>query len=82
MEDVLIRVSDEGNISVFDPRDTFMASFRDGKWVNDLLFNAYELEEFTIVEDSNEILHILEQARAALTQPLKEELSADRAKSV
>lgn len=80
MKDVLIRGSDEGNISVFDARDTFMASFRDGKWVDDLLFSAYELEEFTIIEDSNQILQILEQARTSLNLPLKES-SDNRAKS-
>jgi hypothetical protein len=70
MDDVLIRVSDEGEVSVFDGRDAFMASFRGGKWVDDLLFNSYELEEFTILEDESEIARVLEEARNVLNCPL------------
>lgn len=79
MESVLVRKSDEGEISIFDGRDKFAASFRDGKWIGRRIFQAVELEEFTIIEDDNEVIRILEQARAALGCPLKE-LPDDRAR--
>ena len=81
MKDVLIRKSDQGEISVFDERDDFIASFRDGEWTNKLLFRSYDLEEFTIVQDDNEVIQILEQARTTLNCPLNNNSSDSKAKS-
>jgi len=72
MDDVLIRVSDKGDISVFDSRDDFTASFKGGHWINDLIFQFTELEEFTIVEEEQEVVRILNEARSALGKPLTE----------
>jgi len=41
---VLLQKSNEGNVSLYDRRDKFHASFKNGSWSNDLLFSAYELE--------------------------------------
>lgn len=70
MDDILVRVSENGHIAVFDSRDDFTASFKDGYWVNDLVFQFAELEEFTIVEEEQEVVRILNEARSALGQPL------------
>lgn len=77
---VILQRSENGQIHVFDRRDDFIASFKDGKWVGDLLFNSYELEEFDLIEDEAEIEHVLAMARAALNQPMKQS-SDDKAKS-
>lgn len=69
MDNVLVRRSDNDEISIFDGRDKFAASFRGGRWVNRRIFQALELEEFTIIEDDNEVARILTEARTALKQP-------------
>jgi hypothetical protein len=70
VEDVLVRRSDKGEISIYDRRDKFSASFKDGLWVVGRKFQSYDLEEFTILEDDDEILRILTEARTILNQPL------------
>lgn len=70
IDDVLVRMSEKGYIAVFDARDDFTASFKDGYWVDDLCFQCTELEEFTIVEAEQEVVKIQEEARSALGQPL------------
>jgi hypothetical protein len=49
-----------------------MASFRNNHWVNDQLFQGYELDEFTIVQDDQEVLRIMKEARTILNCPLDE----------
>jgi len=70
MKDIMVSKSDKGEISVFDQRDDFVACFRDGNWFNKLIFQAYEEEEFTIIDDDQEALALLEEARSALGKPL------------
>ncbi len=65
-----MRRSDDGDISIFDERDNFIASFKRGQWIDDLVFQTYELEEFTIIEDEVEIFRVLAEARKALGKPL------------
>lgn len=72
LEHVLLQRSDKGEICLFDSRDSFHASFKNGQWVNDLLFQDYELEEFNLIYDDNEIARVLAEARAAVGQPLKQ----------
>ncbi|MBP9094560.1 hypothetical protein KBI23_26310 [bacterium] len=72
---VLLQKSDIGEICLFDRRDKFHASFKDGKWVNDVLFDSYELEEFNLIDDLNEIESVLAEARTALACPLLDESS-------
>lgn len=69
---VLLQISDDGKICLFDRRDNFHASFEDGRWVNDVLFQSYELEEFNLINDEKEIEKVLAEARAALNRPLEE----------
>lgn len=71
MENVLVSKSDNGEISIFDERAKFAASFRDGQWIARRVFQALELEEFTIIEDEAEIERILAEARNALGLPLE-----------
>jgi hypothetical protein len=66
----LVQQSDKGEIAVFDGRDDFIAAFKDGKWIADLGFNSYELEEFNLILDEIESARILTEARAALNRPL------------
>ncbi|MCC6978143.1 MAG: hypothetical protein IT343_07465 [Candidatus Melainabacteria bacterium] len=73
--------ADNGEASVYDSRDKFAAGFVSGKWVLDHMFSFYDQEErLNLVQDDEEALRILAEARAALNQPFKE-LSDDRAKS-
>lgn len=72
LDSVLLRRSDRGEIELYDQRDKFIASMKHGKWQAKLLFNDYELEDFTIIEDEQEIAKVLAEARAALGQPLRE----------
>jgi hypothetical protein len=71
VKNVNVRKSDKAEISVFDRRDDFLASFRDGKWVADDLFEDWEYKEFTILEDDNEITSLMFEARKALNKPLQ-----------
>jgi len=70
---VLLQMSDAGDICLFDQRDDFHASFKNGNWVNDLLFQSYELEEFNLINDQKEIDRVLAEARTALNRPLEGE---------
>lgn len=72
IDPVLMRRSDSGEISLYDKRDKFMASFKNGEWFNDLLFSDYELEEFNIIENEDEIWRVIDEARAVLRMPLKQ----------
>lgn len=70
--DVLLQKSDQGEVSLYDRRDKFIASFKNGKWTKALLFDNYELEEFSLIEDEKEIEAVLSEARAALGCPLEQ----------
>lgn len=48
---VLLQKSDQGEVSLYDRRDKFIASFKNGKWTKALLFDNYELEEFSLIDD-------------------------------
>ncbi|MCA9805678.1 MAG: hypothetical protein KC777_27090 [Cyanobacteria bacterium HKST-UBA02] len=78
--DVLLQKSDSGEICLYDRRDNFHASFKNGTWVNDLVFQSYELEEFNLISDQKEIETVLAEARTALNCPLGKNKS-DKAKS-
>lgn len=69
---VLLQKSDQGEVSLYDRRDKFIASFKNGKWTKALLFDNYELEEFSLIEDEQEIEAVLSEARAALGCPLEQ----------
>lgn len=49
---------------------TASACFKKGQWFDHLVFNAYELEDFNLINDQNEIDQVLAEARAALGKPL------------
>jgi hypothetical protein len=66
---VLVRRSDSADIEIYDQRDNFIASRKSGEWHGKLLFNDFELEEFTLIENDAEIESILTEARAALNRP-------------
>lgn len=80
LDPVFLRRSDKGEICLYDKRDKFMACLKAGSWLNDLVFQDHELDEFAIIEDENEIERVLAEARAALGCPLKD-ASDNRAKS-
>ena len=65
--------ADNGEVSVFDSRDKFAAGFVDGKWILDHMFSCYDLEErFYLVQDDQEALRFLSEARAALGRPFEQ----------
>lgn len=67
---VLLQRSDRGEIGLYDSRDKFHASFKNGQWINTLVFQDHELEEFTLIRDDSEIDRVLAEARAVLNRPL------------
>ncbi len=68
---ILAMRSERGEISLFDRIDYFMASFKDGKWVADDIFDFDDVwENFRHLTDDQEIIQIMAEARAALGQPL------------
>lgn len=73
--------ADNGETSVYDSRDKFVAGFVDGKWLLDHMFSFYDMEErLSLVQDDQEALQILDEARLALNKPLKDPAD-NRAKS-
>jgi len=72
LEYLHVSKADNGEDSVFDSRDKFAAGFVDGKWIFDHMFSCYELEErFYLVQDDQEALRFLAEARTALGRPLE-----------
>lgn len=65
-DDVLLQRSNTGEIRLYDSRDEFCACFKNGQWFDHLIFDAYTLEEFDLIEDDNEIKDALSNARKAL----------------
>ncbi|MEZ4536958.1 MAG: hypothetical protein R3D26_18475 [Cyanobacteriota/Melainabacteria group bacterium] len=39
-------------------------------WTGDSIFQIIEMENFTVIENDEEVLHILDEARSTLGQPL------------
>ena len=68
---ILAMRSTKGEVSLFDQTDNFQASYKDGKWINDAIFEFADIEEnFEHIENDDEILEIIGEARAALGKPL------------
>lgn len=73
LENLLVGKSSDGQMTVFDDRDNFLAAFTGTQWVFGRYFQDHDLEErFDLVQDDHEAIRILEDARAALSCPLKE----------
>lgn len=58
--------SEDGRIAVRSKEENFVASFDKGKWVAELVFDAYELEELRQVTDPKEAQAIYSEAKKAL----------------
>lgn len=69
LKHILARRSKNGEISIFDETDNFLASFRDGHWIADDVFQYSDFDHFTVIEDENEISKLITEARAALGLP-------------
>lgn len=64
---ILAMKSEDGEILLGDQTDDFMASFKDGRWIADDIFEFYDLEEnFWHIQDDAEIHRLMAEARAAL----------------
>lgn len=72
LEHILVRKSDLGEICVFDERDNLLASFQNGKWIADDVFEYSDFDRFTVITDKGEIEKISSEARKALNQPFKQ----------
>lgn len=65
--------ADNGEVSVFDSRDKFAADYVNGRWILDHMFSLYDLEErFNLVQDEQEAVRLLSEARAALGRPFEQ----------
>jgi len=53
-------------VAILGTDNQFVASLVDGEWLADLPFDAYELEDLLMVNDSHEADALYQQARAAL----------------
>ncbi len=72
-EHILAMRSEYGEIYLYDETDSFFASFKNGKWVADLIFSADDLiDNFIHLGDDNEIERLLAEARTVLGKPLQE----------
>ncbi len=65
-DDVLLQRSNAGEIRLYDSRDQFHACFKNGQWFDHLVFDAYDLEAFDLIEDDEDITMVLSNARDAL----------------
>lgn len=73
LEYLHVSKADNGEVSVFDSRDKFAAGFVHGHWVLGHDFDDYTLEErFYLVQDDQEALRLLSEARAALGCPFEQ----------
>ncbi len=64
---ILAMRSDDGEISLFDESDKFMASFKDGQWIADDVFEFRDIEEnFYHITDDAEVMRIIAEARSVL----------------
>lgn len=64
---ILAMRSDDGEISLFDESDKFMASFNDGQWIADDVFEFRDIEEnFYHITDDAEVMRIIAEARSVL----------------
>ncbi len=69
MDHVLAMRSPDGEILIADQTDNFSASFRDSKWRYGDIFDSEDLfENFRHIEDDDEVLRILKEARSTLTR--------------
>lgn len=71
-EDILVHRSALGEIIAYDRRDKFLAHFIPEKgWAEGDPFPAYTLEEyFYVIQDEEEAIRILTEARNVLRQQL------------
>lgn len=67
IENLLAMQSDSGEILVSDKSDDFIASFRNGEWIADDVFEMEDLaENFYHILDETEVLNLLQVARGEL----------------
>lgn len=66
--DFRVYKSDDGHMIVQSKYDDFIASFKHGEWVNDMVFDPLELRQIPLVEDDHEALIIVKEAKKALNR--------------
>jgi hypothetical protein len=62
-----VHKSTTGNVVVASREDDFIASFKDGVWLDRLAFSAHELEDLLLVTDQSEADSLIAQAKNALS---------------
>jgi hypothetical protein len=68
-ENILVERSQIGEISIYDRTDKFVASFKDGRWLDEAIFDFDYLEQnFTRITNEDEVLGLVAEARAALAK--------------
>lgn len=68
---ILAMRSNDGEISLYDETDHFMASYKDGQWIGDDVFEFKDIEEnFYHITDDLEVMRIISEARSILGRPL------------
>jgi hypothetical protein len=66
--DFRVYKADDGRAVVQSKYDDFVACYRHGEWVNDMVFDPIEMQDIPLVEDSAEASNIISQAKRALSR--------------
>lgn len=61
-----VQKGDDGQILVQSKFDDFVASYKHGEWSNTLAFDPFEILDLPEVDDDDEALRIVHQAKRAL----------------
>lgn len=66
--DFRVYKSDDGRAVVKSSDEDFVASYRHGEWVNDMVFDPYEMQEISLVEDPRIANDLVKEAKRALAR--------------
>lgn len=58
--------AEDGRAVVQSKFDDFVASYKHGEWVNDMLFDPYEMQEIPLLDDDVEASNLVKAAKRAL----------------
>lgn len=66
--DFRVLKSDDGRKFVQSKDEDFLACYKNGEWVDEMMFEPCELQELPPVEDAREALSIIKEAKKALSR--------------
>lgn len=66
--DFRVYKADDGRAVVQSKFDDFVASYKHGEWINDMVFDPMEMQEIPLVDDPSEASDLVRQAKKALSR--------------